>query len=444
MNTKTSGYRSDLISTSVAEAGNILLRALISVVLARALGVAGRGEYALIFLIPGIFLSFTSFGLGEASATLIGRKEHPGRDVAGVLNLALALLTFALALVYFPLGGWIRELSGKGVGAITYALGFAVIPLTLFWGNNASVLLGLGRVKQVGWGRFGNNAFFLAGAGVVMALTGPLTVYSALAVFVVAGALEIAYLLYFVQKDAGFSLSLKPEILKKQLTFGAKFFVGTVFNQLNRRLDAYLVFYFLGNPGLGIYVVAVGLAEFLLAVPTVYSRVAFSVSARSRGEEGLAVFSSAIRQTFHLLLLCALGMAFILKPAIGFLYGDSFGSALMPCLILLPGIVALGVSVVLGYVLMGQNLPDKVAMASFISCFFTVILDILLIPRYGVAGASVASSVSYAAGAGYMLLVYSRHFNISAAQLLFPSKGELDSFGRIFRNALSGAGTGGK
>lgn len=423
-----SNYKSDLLVTSVAEIVNIALRAAISVVLARALGVAGRGEYALIFLIPGIFLSFTSFGLGEASATLIGRKEHSGREVAGVMNLFLVFLTVAMALVYFPLGGWILELAGKDVKQLGYWLGFSIIPLTLFWGNNASVLLGLGRVKQVGLGRVGNNALFLVVALAVSASKGALTVYTALYIFIAASALEIGYLLSYIARDAGFSFVFKKGILKKQLSFGMRFFAGTVFNQLNKRLDAYLVFFFLGNSGLGVYVVAVGLAEFLLAVPTVISRAAFSVSARSAGGNSAALFSASIRQTFYLLFIFSLLLLALLKPAIRLLYGADFLPAFLPCAILLPGIIALGLSVVLGYILMGQNMPDEVARASFLSCLFTVALDLALIPGYGVAGASIASSVSYAVGAVYLLLIYTRRFNVPVGELFVIRKEDL-SFG---------------
>ena len=69
--------------------------------------------------------------------------------------------------------------------------------------------------------------------------------------------------------------------------------------------------------------------------------------------------------------------------------------ALRVLLALLPGIVLLGGGKVLTNDIAGRGYPQYNSVASGVSLILTVVLDLLLIPRLEVLGASIASTLAY-------------------------------------------------
>ena len=214
--------------------------------MARALGPTDRGEYSLALLIPGLFLTLTSFGLGEASAILIGQNRYPIERVVGSLLTYNILISVCLAGVYFGFSHLIVALTHNNIHMQLYSLGFLYIPLMLFWGNLSAVSLGLGQVRQVGYGRLLNNAIFLA-LIVALYFTVKLTPIMTLWFFIAGGVVEIGYLIYYVRRQTRLALFFDLDIMKEQMKFGVKFMLGGIFSQLNRRLNSYLVVLYLGN-----------------------------------------------------------------------------------------------------------------------------------------------------------------------------------------------------
>ena len=66
-------------------------------------------------------------------------------------------------------------------------------------------------------------------------------------------------------------------------------------------------------------------------------------------------------------------------------------------LLLLPGVVLLGGAKVLTNEIAGRGYPHYNSLNSGLALVLTVIFDLVLIPRYGVVGAALASSLAYTA-----------------------------------------------
>jgi len=65
--------------------------------------------------------------------------------------------------------------------------------------------------------------------------------------------------------------------------------------------------------------------------------------------------------------------------------------------VLLPGVVLLGGAKVLTNEIAGRGYPHYNSVNSGLALILTVILDLVLIPRYGALGAALASSLAYTA-----------------------------------------------
>jgi len=90
------------------------------------------------------------------------------------------------------------------------------------------------------------------------------------------------------------------------------------------------------------------------------------------------------------------------------LYSSAFLPAVRPLQILLPGIVALSVGRVLANDVAGRGRVMLNNYAGLVTVATNVILNILWIPKYGIAGAALASTGSYTLAFFTQLFLYAR------------------------------------
>ena len=86
---------------------------------------------------------------------------------------------------------------------------------------------------------------------------------------------------------------------------------------------------------------------------------------------------------------------FLVRPVMVLLYGVEFEPAADGFKLLLPGIIAMGLSRILGNDIAGRNKPEISAVISFIGLVLNIILNYVFVPRYGFLGAAISSSISY-------------------------------------------------
>ena len=165
----------------------------------------------------------------------------------------------------------------------------------------------------------------------------------------------------------------------------------------NYRLDVFVLNFIAGPAAVGVYTVSVRLAELVWQMPNAASFVIFPRAAARSSHEMNRFTPRVFRWTLVLTATAALGLAVIARPAIRFIYGSAFDGAFLPMLLLLPGVVLLGGGKVLANDVAGRGFPHYNAIVSGTCLILTVLLDLLLIPDHGAAGAAVASTVAYVA-----------------------------------------------
>jgi O-antigen/teichoic acid export membrane protein len=113
----------------------------------------------------------------------------------------------------------------------------------------------------------------------------------------------------------------------------------------------------------------------------------------------------------------ALSAGFLLPTV----YGGEFEAAIVPAQILLLGLAGEGVSSVVTAYLYGSGRPGLNSMAMGAGLAITIVLDLLLIPPFGAAGAAVASSAAYLAVMSVLLILFfrlTRSSEIESARLV--------------------------
>jgi O-antigen/teichoic acid export membrane protein len=196
-----------------------------------------------------------------------------------------------------------------------------------------------------------------------------------------------------------FSLAGPPSLgLARDIAaYGLRAQVGGMMSMLNLRLDFVLLGIMTTPTVLGVYAVASKYAE-LIKIPTVaLAYVLYPKYAR----DGEARATETVRRTLPKAGMASMGAVIPLWLAsmvvIPTLYGSDFTGAVIPAQIILVGFALEGVAGVLTGYFYGIGRPGLNSAATAVGLLTTLLLDLMLIPRYQETGAAVASACAYSA-----------------------------------------------
>jgi O-antigen/teichoic acid export membrane protein len=211
--------------------------------------------------------------------------------------------------------------------------------------------------------------------------------------------------------------------IRPLLAYALPSYLGNVIQFLNYRLDLFLVGVFLGLRAVGLYALAVTLAQLLLLVSSSASTVLLPRVAAEQSSvlENVARTARGARFTLWISLVSAAALASLGHLFISAAYGADFGDSARPLLWLLPGIVALAWATVMGAYISGIGRPKINLLISCVSLLVTLVGDLLLIPRLGISGAALTSSASYSLTALLTSAVFLRLTRCSPRSLVLPS-----------------------
>lgn len=382
--------------TFFAQIASLGLSLVTGVLTARFLGPEGKGLVALALLVPSVLAVLASAGLGPAAAYLVGSRRAPLATVSGS-GAALALLAGATALASGAALVWtgVLDVLVPGVPAWLVLLAIATVPLTVIGEFQGAILQGLGRIATANLVRVAQGIWVLLATVLLVALVraGPAGAVSA----VVAGA--CVYLLAtsaLVRREGGrITPTWNVPAFRAMLSFGLRGHVGTVLQLLNYRFDVFIVNYFLGPVHVGLYTVAVALAELLWFLPNAAGFVIFPKASASPSEKMNSFTPRVLKAVLALSAMSAALLAITGRMLIATLYAPAFLAAYEPMLLLLPGVVLLGGAKVVTNELAGRGYPHYNSMMAAAALTITLLGDVLLIPLYGLYGAAATSSIAY-------------------------------------------------
>ncbi|CAA7599629.1 Polysaccharide biosynthesis C-terminal domain protein [Acididesulfobacillus acetoxydans] len=204
--------------------------------------------------------------------------------------------------------------------------------------------------------------------------------------------------------------SLDFPLMGRMLGYGLKAQVGNFIQRLNYSLDVFIVNYFLPLNQVGMYWVAVTLGKTLWAVSGSIATVILPVASSATNQGELDTFTNQVtRVSLALIALFSLVLGIISRPLIIWWFTYPFAPAAEAFLWLLPGVAIFSISNILANYLAGVGLVEKNIYSAVISGVVTVVLDFVLIPRIGINGASIATSLSYITFTLTTLYFYVRH-----------------------------------
>ncbi|MAE70954.1 MAG: hypothetical protein CME06_10855 [Gemmatimonadetes bacterium] len=413
-----------------------------SVVVTRMLGAEGRGALALLLVAPLLGARMLSFGVESALVVFAGKTGR--RELIGHAGAVVALsgsVGMAAILGLQALGG----LPGRELATFAVrALATLALPLHLIAFAANGLLRGAGRFEEYDRGLLVGPAVQLPLALLLLLGLG-LGVAGGLGASVGAIGVTAGFLLVRVWLKIPDARPSLPKVSAPMLRFGLKEHAGNLAQYLNLRLDLLLVGIFLGPKETGLYAVAVSLAEVVWFIPDALGTVLLPRIARTGADTARAAAAGACRIALTISSAAALAIVLFGGTLLVVLYGHEFAGAWTPLAWLMPGVVLLSVSKVLSKHLSGTGHPGLSARASLISLIATLILDLALIPTFGLAGAALATTIAYGVHAALCTAGFRFLTGAPLAELAVPSGKDIRRVTTLIRdvfNDLPGAARG--
>lgn len=391
-----------------------------SVLIARALGPEGRGHYILPVSLATI--AFQLGGLGSWAAQYRLWAQRKARKRAFVTNglfLSLALGALSAGLAWLAFAVW-RESFFEGVVPLDLVIVTAALPLLLH-SMLASSLLILERNLPL------TNMASVLGAIVQTAgiatlfITGRLTVVGVLLLWVVSVAVPWLVMLSGVLRIARPQRSIPWPLIVSHLRLGIQYVPWILFLHLNLRIDVFFLARYRGLDAVGIYSIAVLVAEVIWLITDSLGLAVSGQQANEPEEVAIDVTLRAIRMTFLLAALAGIVIGVGGYLGIGVVYGREFSPAAPIVWILLPATLAMAQWRIVGNVLLRFAAPTVLPGIAISGLVVNIVANMILIPALGIAGAALASLLSYACGAILAIVLFRRRYAIPLGRLI-PSR----------------------
>ena len=404
---------------------------IISIIIARFLGPKGKGIYSLAVLLPSLVVTLVNFGIGSGTVYYLGRRKYTleiifGNNlIIGLLMSIVSLLGATLIIVFF------RDLFFKSVSPIYLFIAFGLIPFFLLDRYLSTILLGLQKFLKLNLAAIFKNLLFLCLVSIILIWL-KMDVIGAIYAHIFSSAISVLIIYFWIYKIAGrTTYKLHKSYIKDVSLYGIKVHAGNILAFLNYRFDMLLINAFLNPIAVGYYSISVGIAEKLWIISQSASAVLFPRVASEKDEKRLKEFTPIIsRNIFFLTIIGAIIIFFISRPAILFLYSDLYLSSVKPLQILLPGIVALSISRVLSHDIAGRGKPMLNTYIAVVTVSINVSLNILWIPKFGMNGAALASTIAYNVDMIGKILLYRKISGNSFTKIMFLQKSDFKLYKR--------------
>lgn len=174
---------------------------------------------------------------------------------------------------------------------------------------------------------------------------------------------------------------------------------GTLYT-LYTRIDQIMLGEMIGIEAVGVYAAAVKLSEGWFFVPALLATSLFPalINARKR-DEGL--YRQRLQHLFNLMVMIAVtfafGMVAIGRPMIESVFGSAYAASSTILILHIWGGIFVAMSAVCYRYFIAEGLQKFSFYRGLTGGIFNVLLNLMLIPRYGVNGAAMATVISQAA-----------------------------------------------
>jgi O-antigen/teichoic acid export membrane protein len=419
------------------------LYVVISVITARALGPGGKGLLTVVILYPTLLFTVGHLSIYRAITVYVAEKkfrlsEYPGSSLVFV-SVSSVVLTGVFLFFYYNSNEYFSNKADLGL--IIPALG--IVPCSMIIQDFTSILQANGRIKEFNLSRFCLVFSILLFISLTLLVFGA-GVKGAVYAYLSANLVTAATVLYFVRDMIGEKWRVNLKLIIELIKDGLKLHIGVIAAFVFLKIDMLMLAHYRQMDNVGHYSVAVAMAGILALIPTTTRTVFYSKIQNMISDKDDMVKKTILvyKHTFYLLLAAVLLMAVTAKWLIAFVYGVAFLPALMPFMILLPGVYFLWQNDILANFLVSTRNFIAISAVAILGSLLNIVLNVMLIPGHGANGAAAASLITYVFIGGAYMGLFIRRSNRTFKSLILSiafKKEDLGLYGALLntvRNRL--------
>jgi len=415
---------------------------LLRLFLARNLSVADFGLLYSILAFVGLFAIFKDIGLGSTLVKFIaefsgsGKKEQIKSSITavGAIQIVSAFI-FMVPIIIFSDAIAISYLKTPAA-----ALPLQLIAVSFIIGTLMTLLQhaaqGLGHATIYAVVEPIRIAAAFAGsiALIYMGVAGVSYAY------VIAAAVSVAFLFISLRSKRTITGKALPEkkLLKELMRFAIPVFIGGLSALLLFYTDTITITIFRGVEEVGLYNAALPTSQLLWIIVTALVAVLLPVISEMWAKKHTEHISNALsliaKFSFVILIPLAMMMVAFAEDVIRLLFGEAYVGASTALQILSINALFYTVFVIFSTSLISVNRPLTNTKITAVISVINLVMDVALVPQYGIAAAALATAVSYLIGAilAYFALKKSVPITLDIKSLGKIAAGGLISLAVIF------------
>jgi O-antigen/teichoic acid export membrane protein len=293
----------------------------------------------------------------------------------------------------------------------------AAIPIGLAYLLLAYLLLGLQDVRGFNRGEVLQRAVPV-GLLLAMAPLREVSVHAALVLIILGPLCGFVFVYRRLANRIGSKIATSVALFRSSLQYSLKAYLGSLFAFTVLRSDLFLVDRFRGAAEAGYYSVAANIADGLALLASAVAAILFpKLSALSDvGEKMRFTFRAAAGTALFMVPILGAGCV-LAKPFVEILFGKDFLPAVPAFLGLAPGIFALSIETVMVQFLNSIGCPKSVPIIWAAAALMNVSLNLFAVPRWGILGASLVSSVCYMLVSVLVAIAVAEHSRARAQEM---------------------------
>lgn len=414
---------------------NVFFSFFMSIALARLLGASERG-LLVIFLTSSSFIStILEFCLGSAITYFVASHKF---DISKTFTTVLywtffSLFVITVLVLFEPLINIQQFLYGQD--NTTFSLKFyliLIVVLSVFNSLLSAIFIGVKDFKLINYLALGSLVLSTLFYFILLYLKtyheiNITSIDIVLITVLVLAARTITLVIFYFKRN---SIELSNKILsaveiKSLFSLSLINYISNTVQFLTYKMDFWFVNFYDGSKTLGVYSLAVNLAQLFWMLPNSVGAVLFPNAASMDHEKSLHYTKMLCRIVFTITLVlgCVGGVMF--AYFIPYLYGAQFSVSSKLFLVLLLGVLPFSIKIIIASYYGGikkTNIDMIGSVFAFVICF---LLDFLLIPNYGAMGAALASVFAYGCNTLFMIITFKKITGSSFSSFLIIKESDV-------------------
>jgi O-antigen/teichoic acid export membrane protein len=365
-----------------------------NVLIIKLIGPEGKGILSIFSAFFGIFVSIGFLSLGSGLIYYTNTIRKPTEYFSSSLFYSVII---TITLIIIALGGakFFLHSFFQGMTENYFYLGVALLFISILVKPTIAFARAMHDTKAYNLSLFLNKIVYIIVLIIIFILKLEITAFHIILILAFASLFNISYLLFKYSKYIHLnSISITP--IKNMLKYSLKEHIGVIAQKLNLRIDILIMSIFLNSEEIGYYAIAVLFAELIWYIPNSISVFLFPKISSYNNKVDSAIYTARInRFNFITTILISLIILLVSKYFIILFFGSDFLISYNVLKVLTIGTIMFGNTKILTKYYSGIGKPIMNTYGALIGMIINIPALLILVPKYGVYGSAIATSVSY-------------------------------------------------